>query len=211
MIRVLMFEDNKNLRESLAMYLADDDEIYLVGAFNDPVDCIKLTRKYEPDVILMDIQMPNMSGLEALVNIKTNFPNVKVLMQTVFDQDDKVFAAICGGANGYILKNPKPESYVNAIKDVYAGGSHLTPAIAAKVLGMFQSQFESKKENYIELTKREKEILQRMVEGQSYKMIADECFVSITTICTHIRHIYEKLHVNSASEAVVKALKLRLV
>ena len=211
MIRVLMFEDNKNFRESLSMYLADSDEIYMVGAYNDPLDAIKLIKKYEPDVILMDIQMPYESGLDALIRVKTSCPQVKVLMQTVFDDDDKVFAAICGGANGYILKNPKPETYVQAIKDVYAGGSHLTPAIAAKVLNMFQSQFESKKEHHVELTKREKEILQKMVEGQSYKMIADDLFVSVTTICTHIRHIYEKLHVNSASEAVVKALKFRLV
>lgn len=211
MIRVLMFEDNKNFRESLSMYLADSDDIYMVGAYNDPTDAIKLIRKYEPDVILMDIQMPYQSGLEALVLVKLTFPQVKVLMQTVFDDDDKVFAAICGGANGYILKSPKPESYVQAIKEVYAGGSLLTPAIAAKVLNMFALQFESKTENYVELTKREKEILHKMVEGQSYKMIADDLFVSLTTICTHIRHIYEKLHVNSAPEAVVKALKLRLV
>ncbi|MES2797396.1 MAG: response regulator transcription factor [Bacteroidota bacterium] len=210
MIRVLMFEDNKNFRESLSMYLADSDEIYMVGAYNDPSDALKLIKKYEPDVVLMDIQMPNQSGLEALVVVKSKFPQVRVLMQTVFDDDDKVFAAICGGASGYILKNPKPESYVQAIKDVYAGGSHLSPSISAKVLNMFTLQFANK-ETYVELTKREKEILQKMVEGHSYKMIADDLFVSVTTICTHIRHIYEKLHVNSAPEAVVKALRLRLV
>ncbi len=211
MIRVLMFEDNKNFRESLSMYLTDVEDIYLVGAYNDAMDAAKLIRKYEPDVVLMDIQMPHRSGLDALVEIKTLYPRVKVLMQTVFDNDDKVFAAICAGASGYILKNPKPESYVQAIREVFAGGSHLTPIIATKVMEMFQKQFADKNNSHIELTKREKEILQHMVHGLSYKMIADECFVSITTICTHIRHIYEKLHVNSAPEAVVKALEYRLV
>jgi DNA-binding NarL/FixJ family response regulator len=211
MIRVLMFEDNKNFRESLSMYLANIEDIYLLGAYNDPVDVLKLVQKYNPDVVLMDIQMPNKSGLEALREIKKHFIHVKVLIQTVFEDDDKVFNAICNGANGYILKNPKPESYVIAIREVFAGGSHLSPSIAAKILGMFQQQFGAKTENYIELTKREKEILQYMVKGYSYKMIADECFVSITTICTHIRHIYEKLHVNSAPEAVVKALEWKLV
>lgn len=211
MIRILMFEDNKNFRESLSMYLAGVDDIYLLGAYNDPTDALKLIRKYEPDVVLMDIQMPNKSGLEALKEIKTNYPQVKILMQTVFDDDNKVFNAICAGASGYILKNPKPESYVVAIREVYEGGSHLSPSIATKVLAMFQQQFADKSLSHIELTKREKEILQYMVKGYSYKMIAEECFVSLTTICTHIRHIYEKLHVNSAPEAVVKALEMKLV
>lgn len=206
-----MFEDNKNLRESLAMYLADVEDIYLLGAYSDAMNATKLIRKYDPDVVLMDIQMPQKSGIEALIELKANFPKIKILMQTAFDDDDKVFAAICAGANGYILKSPKPENYLQAIREVNMGGSHLTPSIAAKVLNMFQQQFDNIKPNTVELTKREKEILQMMVHGLSYKMIADECFVSITTICTHIRHIYEKLHVNSATEAVVKALAMKLV
>ncbi len=211
MIRILLFEDNKNLRESLSLYLADTDGLWLSGAYANATDAVKLVRKYQPDVVLMDIQMPGISGIEAMRAIKKANSEVKVLIQTVFENDDKVFAAICAGANGYILKTPKPEDYVHAIIDVYNGGSHLTPSIAAKVLAMFQSQFVMKEQTYISLTPREKEVLQCMVKGMSYKMIADACTISFSTVHSHIKNIYEKLHVNSAPEAVVKALEMRLI
>lgn len=211
MISILLFEDNKNLRESLSLYLAGTDGLWLSGAYANATDAVKLVRKYQPDVVLMDIQMPGISGIEAMRAIKKVNSEVKVLIQTVFENDDKVFAAICAGANGYILKTPKPEDYVHAIIDVYNGGSHLTPSIAAKVLAMFQSQFVMKEQTYISLTPREKEVLQCMVKGMSYKMIADACSISFSTVHSHIKNIYEKLHVNSAPEAVVKALEMRLI
>jgi DNA-binding NarL/FixJ family response regulator len=211
MIRVLIFEDNKNFRESLSLYLASADGIWLSGAFADATDAVKLIKKYKPDVVLMDIQMPHKSGLDALLDIKTTDSNIKVLMQTVFEDEDKIFSAICGGANGYIIKNPKPETYVQAIVDVFNGGSHLSPNIASKVMGMFQSKFATPDNQHIQLTQREKEVLQCMVKGLSYKMIADACDISYNTVHSHVKNIYEKLHVNSASEAVVKALGLRLV
>jgi DNA-binding NarL/FixJ family response regulator len=211
MIRVLIFEDNKNFRESLSLYLASADGIWLTGAYADATDAVKLIKKYKPDVVLMDIQMPHKSGLDALVDIKTSDSSIKVLMQTVFEDDDKVFAAICGGANGYIIKNPKPETYVQAIVDVFNGGSHLSPNIAAKVMEMFQRKFGKADNQHIQLTQREKEVLQCMVKGMSYKMIADACDISYNTVHSHVKNIYEKLHVNSAPEAVVKALGLRLV
>jgi DNA-binding NarL/FixJ family response regulator len=211
MIRVLLFEDNKNLRESLSLYLASTDELWLSGAFADATEAVKLVRKYQPDVVLMDIQMPYLSGIEALKAIKKADSTVKVLMQTIFEDDDKVFAAICAGANGYILKNPKAEKYVEAIIDVYNGGSHLSPSIAAKVLTMFQSQFAKTETHYVQLTQREKEVLKCMVKGMSYKMIADACDITFNTVRTHVKNIYEKLHVNSAPEAVVMALEWRLV
>ncbi|RYU93786.1 response regulator transcription factor [Emticicia agri] len=211
MIRILLFEDNKHLRESLSLYLANTDGLWLSGAYADATEAVKLVRKYQPDVVLMDIQMPHISGIEAMRAIKKVNPEVKVLIQTVFENDDKVFAAICAGANGYILKTPRAEEYVNAIRDVYNGGSHLSPSIAAKVLAMFQSQFVMKEQTYVSLTPREKEVLQCMVKGMSYKMIADACHIGFSTVHSHIKNIYEKLHVNSAPEAVVKALEMRLV
>lgn len=211
MISIVLFEDNKNLRESLSLYLAGTDGLWLSGAFPDATDAVKLVRKYKPDVVLMDIQMPHVSGIDAMRDIKKAHPEVKVLIQTVFEDDDKIFAAICAGANGYIIKNPKPETYVKAIEDVYNGGSHLNPTIAARVLDMFQSQFVQREQSYISLTAREKEVLQCMVKGMSYKMIADACAISYNTVHSHIKNIYEKLHVNSAPEAVVKALEMRLV
>jgi DNA-binding NarL/FixJ family response regulator len=211
MVSVLLFEDNKHLRESLSLYLANTDGIWLSGAFADATQAVKIVRKYKPDVVLMDIQMPYVTGIDALISLRKAGLNTKVLIQTVFEDDDKVFAAICSGANGYIIKNPKPETYVQAIMDVHNGGSPLSPSIAAKVLSMFQTQFAKPDTSYVQLTPREKKVLQCMVEGMSYKMIADACEISFSTVHTHIKHIYEKLHVNSAPEAVVKALKWKLV
>ncbi len=211
MIRVLLFEDNKNFRESLSLFLASSENIWLIGAYPDARESVNLVRKTKPDVILMDIQMPYLSGLDAMKNIKQYFSDVKILMQTIHDEDDKVFAIICAGASGYILKNSKPENYLQAIVDVNMGGSHLSPVIAAKVMKMFQSQFVKEQPNYVDLSTREREILNCLVKGMSYKMIADKCCISINTVCTHVRHIYEKLHVNSAPEAILKAIELHLI
>jgi DNA-binding NarL/FixJ family response regulator len=211
MIRVLLFEDNKNFRESLSLFLASSDNIWLVGAYPDARESLSIVRKTKPDVVLMDISMPYVSGLEAMPLLKKHYPDLKVLMQTIHDEDDKIFAAICTGASGYILKNSKPENYLLAIEEVYLGGSHLSPSIATKVLKMFQNQFVKEQPNYVDLSTREREVLNCLVKGMSYKMIAEKCFISINTVCTHVKHIYEKLHVNSAPEAILKAIELHLI
>jgi DNA-binding NarL/FixJ family response regulator len=211
MIRVVLFEDNKNFRESLSLFLASSDNIWLIGAYPDARDSLSIVRKSKPDVILMDIQMPYLSGIDAMIAIKKENPAIKILMQTIHDEDDKIFAAICAGASGYILKNSKPEQYLQAIEEVNLGGSHLSPSIASKVLQMFQNQFVKQQPNYIDLSTREREILNCLVKGMSYKMIADKCCISINTVCTHVKHIYEKLHVNSAPEAILKAIDLHLI
>lgn len=211
MIRVVLFEDNKNLRESLALYLSGIEGIWFSGAFPNAKEAWPLIKKHKPDVVLMDIQMPHRSGIEAMKEIKDNAPQTKVLIQTVFEDDDKIFQSICSGASGYLIKSPDPEIYVQAIREVYSGGSHLSPSIARRVLEMFQHQFVKSEHTYVELTQREKEILSCMVKGLSYKMIADTCGIAFSTVATHVNHIYEKLHVNSAPEAVVKALEWRLV
>ncbi len=211
MIRILLFEDNKNLRESLSLYLASDENLWLSGSYADAREAVSMVKKHKPDMVLMDIQMPHLSGIDAMISIKKVYPDTKVLIQTIYEDDDKIFQAICAGANGYVVKNPKPEVYVQAIKEVFEGGSHLSPNIASKVLNMFQSQHTKSQPTYIELTQREKEVLSCMVKGMSYKMIADACDIKFSTVHSHIKNIYEKLHVNSASEAVVKALEMRLV
>lgn len=211
MIRVLIFEDNPNFRESLSMFVAASEGMWLSGAFADARESVALVRKHKPDVVLMDIQMPHLSGIEALRNIKKSYPETRVLMQTIHEEDDKIFAAICAGASGYILKTSKPDDYLKAIEEVNLGGSHLSPSIASKVLNMFQNQFVKQQPNYVDLTNREKEILNCLVKGMSYKLIADKCFISINTVCTHVKHIYEKLHVNSAPEAILKAIELHLI
>ncbi len=211
MTRVLLFEDNKNFRESLSLFLASSDNIWLIGAYPDARESMSIVRKTNPDVVLMDIEMPYLSGIEAMILLKKQKPDVKILMQTIHDEDDKIFAAICAGASGYILKNSTPENYLQAIEEVNMGGSHLSPTIAIKVLKMFQNQFVKEQPNYVDLSVREREILNCLVKGMSYKLIADKCFISINTVCTHVKHIYEKLHVNSAPEAIIKAMELHLI
>ncbi|SOE20449.1 DNA-binding response regulator, NarL/FixJ family, contains REC and HTH domains [Spirosomataceae bacterium TFI 002] len=211
MIRVVLFEDNKNYRESLSLYLAGHENILLAGSFPDAREAVSQVRKLKPDVILMDIEMPYISGIQAMIDIRKIVPQARILIQTVFEQEEKVFQAICGGASGYIIKTTDPEKYIDAIKEVNLGGSHLSPMIAAKVLNMFQNKFVQAEPTFIELTDREKDVLSCLVKGLSYKMIADACGISYSTVNSHVKHIYEKLHVNSAPEAIVKAIEMRLV
>ena len=211
MINVLLFEDNKSFRQSLGMYLESADGILFSGAYPDANDVMSRIRKHKPDVVLMDIQMPGISGLEALQKIKTTYPEVKVLMQTVFEDEHRIFSAICSGASGYVLKSPDPDVILQAVRDVYSSGAHMSPTIAAKVMKMFQNQFVRTQPTYVELTDREKDVLGCMVKGMSYKMIAGHCEISYHTVHWHVKNIYEKLHVNSASEAVSKAIEARLV
>ncbi len=211
MIRIVLFEDNKSFRQNLGLFLNDSEDVNLVGSYEDANEAVAKVRRLKPDVVLMDIQMPGISGIDAMKLIKAASPEVKVLIQTVFDDDYRVFAAICGGASGYVLKNPNPELTLQAVREVAGGGAHMSPAIAAKVFAMFQHQFVKAQPTYVELTDREREVLGCMVKGMSYKMIAEACFLSYHTVHWHVRNIYEKLHVNSAPEAVAKAINGKLV
>jgi DNA-binding NarL/FixJ family response regulator len=161
---------------------------------------------------LMDIEMPGMNGIDATRLVKEHFPSVHVLIQTVFFEDEYIFNAICAGASGYILKSTSPQGYLDAIKDVQAGGSPMTPGIARRVLELFKTnvQPQAATEDY-NLTNQEKKVLQHLVEGKSYKLIAAELFISIDTVKTHVRNIYAKLHVHSGTEAVSKAIRDRIV
>jgi DNA-binding NarL/FixJ family response regulator len=150
-----------------------------------------------PDVVLMDINMPEADGIAGLKEIKEQFPHIKVLMQTVFDDHEKIFECIRNGASGYILKKDPAPRILQAIQEVYDGGAVMNPAIALKVLEFFKPQKVSNP-----LSKRETEVLQLLAEGMSYKMIADKLFLSFNTVNTHVKHIYEKLHVSSLGEAI---------
>jgi DNA-binding NarL/FixJ family response regulator len=211
MIGIVLFEDNKSYRENLSLYLESTEEVLLLAAYSDANDVVRRVQKHKPDVVLMDIQMPGISGIEALQQIKAEMLDVKVLIQTTFDDEHRIFAAICAGANGYVLKSPEPEAMLQAIVDVHKGGAWMSPTIAAKAMKMFQHQFVQNQPTYIALTEREKDVLGCMVKGMSYKMIANACVLSIHTVHWHVKNIYEKLHVNSASEAVVKAIANKLV
>ncbi len=212
MIRVTVFDDSKAMIRSLKLVLKNHPELYLAGAFPDATDSLRKVAQTEPDVVLMDIQMPQVSGIEAVAEIKQAFPSVSILMQTIFDDDDKVFAALCAGASGYLLKGTPLEKVLEAVKEVHSGGAPMSPAIARKVLATFQEKNkENAKHDYEDLTTREREILGYLAKGLSYKMIADTCHIAMGTVNTHLKKIYEKLHVNSATEAVAKARDRRIV
>jgi DNA-binding NarL/FixJ family response regulator len=158
----------------------------------------------------MDIEMPGLSGIEVTQHINDVFPEIKILIQTVFNDSEKIFQALCAGASGYILKNDPPHKYLEAINEVYNGGAPISASVAKKVLGFFANKnvvLTSPGSTDYQLSDREKEILSLMVEGHNYKTIADKSFISYETVRTHVKHIYKKLHVASRSEAVMKAIQ----
>jgi DNA-binding NarL/FixJ family response regulator len=210
-IRVVIFEDNLLLRESLYQLVNGTERLTCSGAFANCDDIIFNIKKTTPQVVLMDIQMPGKSGIEGVRMIHEQFPEIKIIMQTVADDDEKIFASICNGASGYLLKNTSPSRLLQAIVEVTEGGAPMTPSIAQKVLEKFRKQSPVSSKELNDLSVREKEILECLVEGMSYKMIASSCKISIDTVRFHIRNIYEKLHVGSKSEAVGKAMKGKIV
>ena len=210
-IRVCLFEDNTQLRESLFNLVDASDGFVCVGSFANCEDVIEKISSVKPDVILMDIELPGTNGIDAVRLIKEKFPEAKILMETIFEDDEKVFQSVCNGAEGYILKNTPPEEILDAIKEIYHGGAPMTPVIALKVMRMFKQNLSSNKDESFNLSSREKEILKCLVEGMSYKLIAANCFISTDTVHGHIKNIYKKLQVHSKSEAVVKAIKSKII
>ena len=210
-IKVAIFEDNDALRNSLVMLVDSASGMICTGAFAHANKLLQNIELAMPDVVLMDINMPGLSGIEAVQVIKEKFASVQILMQTVFEDNDKIFAAICAGASGYLLKKTPPKKIIEAIREASVGGAPMTPSVAVKVLSMFRLQSITPKKEFINLSEREKEILALLVKGKSYKTIAAECFISIDTVGTHVRHVYEKLHVHSKGEAVAKAIYEKLV
>jgi DNA-binding NarL/FixJ family response regulator len=210
-IKVAVFDDNKTRRNGLQLLIDATEEMKCVGAFEDCSDVIRNIDAANPDVVLMDIDMPNVNGIEGVKLIRENNSDIKILMQTVFEEDEKIFASICAGADGYILKKASPAKLIESIIDVMQGGAPMTPTIARQVLKLFGQQNSKNKKNSFNLTERELEILSLLVQGLSYKMIAEQCHISYPTVNTHIKHIYEKLQVHSVVEAVTKAIENKIV
>jgi DNA-binding NarL/FixJ family response regulator len=213
MIKVLLYEDNPQLREGLTMLINGSDGFEVVAAYKNCDEVEAQVQAWNPDVILMDIDMPGTNGIEGLKRLRTVNQTAKVLMLTVFDDNNNVFEAIKSGANGYLLKKTPPAKLLDYIQEANSGGAPMTASIATQVLNMFalmNSHGETKGEEY-DLSDREKQVLQLLVNGYSYKMIAAEMFIAIDTVRSHIKKIYEKLHVNSKSEAVAKAFKDKIV
>jgi DNA-binding NarL/FixJ family response regulator len=209
MIKVAIFEDNTSLRNSLYQLVNGSEGYQCVGAFKDCSDVLEEIKTTKPDVVLMDIQMPGINGIEAVRMIRNEYPDLKILMQTIFEDEQKIFDSIYSGASGYILKTTSPARILDFIKETFEGGAPMSPTIAVKVLKMLH-QSATKHANF-DLSDREKEVLSCLVKGMSYKLIADACYISIDTVRGHIRHIYEKLHVHSKGEAISTAINNKII
>jgi len=209
-IKILLYDDNESLRGSLGTLLSEEPDFELQAAMPDAETVVTDINTFYPDVVLMDIDMPGTDGVEAVRLIRGISQSLPVIMLTVFDDNENIFNAICAGASGYILKRNATEELSAAVRDVLRGGAPMTGSVARKVLGMVPQAKNTTQETG-NLTQKETAILQFLVNGYSYKMIAAELKISIDTVRFHIKKIYDKLHVHSATEAVSKALKNKLV
>ncbi len=209
-IKVAIFEDSKLIRDALQTIINGTSGFACTGAFSSGWHWESDVNRSQPDVILMDIEMPGPDGIELTRLISQKFPTVKVLIQTVFDDSNKIFHALCAGANGYILKNDPPHKYLEAIIELNNGGSFMNASVAKKTLNFFTQkniiQVSPEGTDY-NLTEREKEILKELTEGQPLKNIASKLFISVETVRTHVKHIYAKLHVANRTEAIMKAMQ----
>jgi DNA-binding NarL/FixJ family response regulator len=206
-LSILLYEDNDSLRESIASMLFLNDRYNVSGSFPDVISVEEQVKSFKPDVILMDIDMPGMTGIEALKKVRAMGLRVPVIMLTVFEDNRNVFDAICAGASGYILKKHISARLFDALDEVFAGGAPMSPTIARMVVASMQPASP----NPYELTPREKDVLKSLARGNSYKLIAAEYDISVDTVRTHLKRIYEKLQVHSQTEAVSKAINERLV
>lgn len=207
--QLLIFEDNARLRQSLELLLNDEQNFHVAGAFPDCDKAEKQVVKYEADLVVMDIDMPGIGGVEGVKRIKNVDPEIKIVMHTMFDDDNRIFDSICAGADGYLLKNTSPVQLINALQDVMNGGAPMSPFVAQKVFQHFRKN-NAANESF-DLTAREKEMLELLVKGNSYKMIADKSQITIDTVKKHLQNIYHKLHVSCGTEAVAKALQHKIV
>ncbi len=204
-MKVIIYEDNNDLRGALAALIGGTDGYELTGAFDNCVNVVNQVAVLKPDVVLMDIDMPGMSGIEGVVHLKKAHPQVEALMLTVFDDDERVFQAVCAGANGYLLKKTPPARILEALREVTEGGAPMSPVIARKILQLYPGKPTEKDADLDKLTLREMEVLKTLARGFSHKMVATELKISTETVRTYVKRIYEKLHVHSVTEAIAKA------
>lgn len=208
MVNIAIYDDHKPRRDSLEALLSLSTTYHLAGAFADCLNILEDTQKLNPDLVLMDIEMPGMNGIEGMRLLKQVYPEVKVIIQTAFEDDDKIFKAMQAGAEGYILKTATIQQITQAIDDVMQGGAGMSPSIALKVMRHFNKHQPN---TSYQLSDKEQSILKELAQGLSYKMIADKLGVSYFTVNNHIKRIYEKLQVHSLGEAVAIAHKEKLV
>jgi DNA-binding NarL/FixJ family response regulator len=212
MVNVVIVEDNSTIREGLEILINGTENYRCTSSFDQCESMLKEIESLNADVILMDIDLPGMNGIEGIKQLKKISKDYIILVLTVYDENEYIFEALCAGASGYLIKKTPPAKLLEAINDAFEGGAPMTSNIARKVVDFFQNNKVEKKTGIdVQLTPREKEVLGGLVEGNSYKAIADTLNISVETVRFHFRNIYKKLHVHSQSEAVAKAIKHGLV
>lgn len=209
-IKTAVVEDIRDIREGLATLINFTDGFTCAGSYRSMEEAIPRIKNNVPDVLLSDIGLPGMNGIEGIGILKEQFPEMTVLMLTIYDDDERIFDAICAGASGYMLKRTSPAKILENIREAVSGGAPMSPEVASRVIKLFREVRPPERVDY-DLTPHETRLLKLLVEGHNYTTAAEELSVSYNTIKFHMRHIYEKLQVHSKSEAVAKALQNRLV
>jgi DNA-binding NarL/FixJ family response regulator len=211
MINVIIVEDNDTIREGLSALINGTEGFRCIATYRDCESLLKRIEDLSPDILLMDIVLPGMSGIDGVKKIKQIAPDLNILMLTIYGENDLVFEALCAGACGYLLKNTPPARLLEAIKEAHEGGSPMSPSIARKVVSLLQEKNLLSASAASILTPREREILNALSQGNNYQAIADSLFISVSTVRFHIRNIYQKLHVQTQSEAVATAIRKGLI
>src|SRR5580765_8698968 len=209
-IKVAIVEDRREIRQGLAMLIGGTEGFRCTGSYGSMEEALQKISFELPDVVLNDIGLPGMSGIEGIKILKERYPNLLILMLTVYDDDDRIFDALCAGACGYLLKRTPPLKLLESLKEAVDGGAPMSPEVARRVISLFREIRPPERADY-DLTPHETRLLKLLVEGHNYKTAAVEVGVSVTTVAFHMRNIYDKLQVHSKSEAVAKALRNRLV
>ncbi len=209
-IEVAIVEDRREIRESLALLIGGTEGFQCTGSYRSMEEALDKLKSHQPHVLLSDIGLPGMDGIEGISILKERYPNLLLLMLTVYDDDERIFDAICAGACGYLLKKTPPVRLLESLREAVNGGAPMSPEVARRVMALFREIRPPDRADY-ELTPHETRLLKLLVEGHNYKTAASELGVTVHTVSFHLRSIYEKLQVHSKSEAVAKALKNRLV
>lgn len=207
-IRIIIFEDNEKLRHSLVTLLATTEHYNVVGHYANVMDVEKIISDTFPDVVIMDIDMPEKDGISAVPIIKELYPEASIIMYTQYEDDDKLFRSISAGADGYILKKTAPQLLFAAIEEVRSGGAPMSPSVAKRMLASFRPDVKTMR---YQLTPRETDIMHLLVKGYGIKLIAAELNISYQTVKTHLKNIYLKMHVNCGKEAIAKVLSEKII
>lgn len=210
MTTIGLIDDNDVLRKSMQLLLQNSGDFDVVFSLRDARDVLQQTEAFMPHLLLMDIDMPGINGIEAVKMLKRDFPAVDIVMFTVFEDDDKIFKSVMAGASGYLLKKTQPAKLLEALNEFVQGGAPMTGSIATRVLQMFRKQSQQSAASF-NLSPRELDILTGLTDGKSYRIIAAERFLSTETVRSHVKNIYEKMHVHSKAEAVAKAFREKLI